>query len=150
MLNMKRSSCASGSGYVPSSSIGFCVANTKNGGSSGYVRPAAVTCPYPRGAARTTGNLFRSAAYDPWGDTVQDVLFVDHTGTATVALPAGRAVALVASHGPEWSVSPDTWPADLGTAFGMEQWLDERDHREPEAPARRSWWPRWLQGDTAR
>ncbi len=28
MWNMKRSSCASGSGYVPSSSIGFCVANT--------------------------------------------------------------------------------------------------------------------------
>ena len=26
--NMKRSSCASGSGYVPSSSMGFCVANT--------------------------------------------------------------------------------------------------------------------------
>ena len=43
MLNMKRSSCASGSGYVPSSSIGFCVASTKNGRSSGYVRPAAVT-----------------------------------------------------------------------------------------------------------
>ena len=31
--NMKRSSCASGSGYVPSCSIGFCVAKTKNGGS---------------------------------------------------------------------------------------------------------------------
>ena len=43
MLNMNRSSCASGSGYVPSSSIGFCVASTKNGCSSGYVRPAAVT-----------------------------------------------------------------------------------------------------------
>src|SRR3989449_7139932 len=42
-LNMKRSSCASGSGYVPSSSIGFCVARTKNGRSSRYVRPAAVT-----------------------------------------------------------------------------------------------------------
>src|SRR5215218_1930582 len=42
-LNMKRSSCASGSGYVPSSSIGFCVARTKNGRSSPYVRPAAVT-----------------------------------------------------------------------------------------------------------
>ena len=37
-LNMKRSSCASGSGYVPSCSIGFCVASTKNGRSSGYVR----------------------------------------------------------------------------------------------------------------
>ena len=31
MLNMKRSSWASGSGYVPSCSIGFCVASTKNG-----------------------------------------------------------------------------------------------------------------------
>ena len=30
----KRSSCASGSGYVPSYSIGFCVAMTRNGGSS--------------------------------------------------------------------------------------------------------------------
>jgi hypothetical protein len=43
MLNMKRSSWASGSGYVPSSSIGFCVARTKKGRSSWYVRPAAVT-----------------------------------------------------------------------------------------------------------
>ena len=31
-LNRKRSSCASGSGYVPSISSGFCVASTKNGG----------------------------------------------------------------------------------------------------------------------
>ncbi len=38
-------------------------------------------------------------------------------------------------------------PADLGTAFGMEQWLDERDHgvvRPGTTPARRSWLPRWL------
>ncbi len=28
---MKRSTCASGSGYVPSCSIGFCVAKTRNG-----------------------------------------------------------------------------------------------------------------------
>ena len=28
---MKRSTCASGSGYVPSDSIGFCVAITRNG-----------------------------------------------------------------------------------------------------------------------
>ena len=28
---MKRSTCASGSGYVPSDSIGFCVASTRNG-----------------------------------------------------------------------------------------------------------------------
>ena len=44
MLNINRSSCASGSGYVPSCSIGFCVANTKNGGSSGLVCPSMVTC----------------------------------------------------------------------------------------------------------
>ena len=31
-LSRKRSSCASGSGYVPSCSIGFCVASTMNGG----------------------------------------------------------------------------------------------------------------------
>ncbi len=37
---MKRSSWASGSGYVPSCSIGFCVASTKNGDGSG-VGPAA-------------------------------------------------------------------------------------------------------------
>ena len=42
-LNMKRSSCASGSGYVPSSSIGFCVASTKNGDGSGRVSPNVVT-----------------------------------------------------------------------------------------------------------
>ncbi|MDT7833704.1 hypothetical protein [Aquabacterium sp. OR-4] len=40
-------------------------------------------------------------------------------------------------------------PADLGTAFGMEQWLDEADEcieaqRTPPA-ARRTWLPRWLQ-----
>ena len=41
---MNRSSCASGSGYVPSYSIGFCVARTRNGRSSGRVVPSIVTC----------------------------------------------------------------------------------------------------------
>ncbi len=44
-------------------------------------------------------------------------------------------------------------PADMGTAFGMEQWLGERDHGgAPGAgPARlRAWWPRWLQGAARR
>lgn len=44
-------------------------------------------------------------------------------------------------------------PADMGTAFGMEQWLDERDHGAapalPAPPARHAtparWMPRWLQ-----
>ncbi len=45
-------------------------------------------------------------------------------------------------------------PADMGTAFGMEQWLDERDHGAPPAaapagPTREAaaarWIPRWLQ-----
>jgi hypothetical protein len=48
-------------------------------------------------------------------------------------------------------------PADMGTAFGMEQWLDERDHGRPppatptKAPGhpRRAWLPRWLQGPSA-
>src|SRR5690349_1329365 len=40
---MKRSSCASGRGYVPSCSIGFCVASTKKGSGSTCVVPAAVT-----------------------------------------------------------------------------------------------------------
>jgi len=40
---MNRSSCASGNGYVPSCSIGFCVAMTKNGSGSGYVSWATVT-----------------------------------------------------------------------------------------------------------
>ena len=43
MSNRKRSSCASGSGYVPSCSIGFCVASTKNGSGSGIESPATVT-----------------------------------------------------------------------------------------------------------
>src|SRR6185369_9284087 len=43
MWNMNRSSCASGSGYVPSSSIGFWVAKTWNGSSSVYVLPCTVT-----------------------------------------------------------------------------------------------------------
>src|SRR5215831_16869969 len=41
---MKRSSCASGSGYVPSYSIGFWVAMTMNGRASSYVTPSIVTC----------------------------------------------------------------------------------------------------------
>jgi len=39
-------------------------------------------------------------------------------------------------------------PADMGTAFGMEQWLDERDHGvlpSGTTRARRTWLPRWLQ-----
>ena len=40
---MKRSSCASGSGYVPSDSIGFCVAMTRNGDGTGYEVWAIVT-----------------------------------------------------------------------------------------------------------
>ena len=44
-------------------------------------------------------------------------------------------------------------PADMGTAFGMEQWLDERDHQaRPSlgARARHAWLPRWLQPASAR
>lgn len=44
-------------------------------------------------------------------------------------------------------------PADLGTAFGMEQWLDERDQGSlpsSTTPVRRSWLPRWLQGGAPR
>ena len=40
---MKRSTCASGSGYVPSCSIGFCVAITRNGRGTGCVSPPIVT-----------------------------------------------------------------------------------------------------------
>ena len=40
---MKRSTCASGSGYVPSVSIGFCVAITRNGSGTLCVSPAIVT-----------------------------------------------------------------------------------------------------------
>ena len=41
---MKRSTCASGSGYVPSDSIGFCVAMTRNGDGTGCVSLPIVTC----------------------------------------------------------------------------------------------------------
>lgn len=43
-------------------------------------------------------------------------------------------------------------PADMGTAFGMEQWLDERDHGRLPATAapKRAWWPRWLHGGAPR
>src|SRR5918997_1813447 len=40
---MKRSTCASGSGYVPSDSIGFCVAITRNGDGTGCVAWPIVT-----------------------------------------------------------------------------------------------------------
>lgn len=45
-------------------------------------------------------------------------------------------------------------PADLGTAFGMEQWLDEADEMPAPVPAqtqaRRAWWSRWLPRAAAR
>jgi hypothetical protein len=54
-------------------------------------------------------------------------------------------------------------PADLGTAFGLEQWLDEHDSALGDLPAlpadalpagtlarRRPWLPRWLSGAAAR
>ena len=40
---MKRSTCASGSGYVPSDSIGFCVAITRNGAGTRWVSWPIVT-----------------------------------------------------------------------------------------------------------
>ena len=40
----KRSSCASGSGNVPSYSIGFSVARSRNGSGSARVTPSTVTC----------------------------------------------------------------------------------------------------------
>ena len=43
MRIMKRSSCDSGSGKVPTCSDGFCVAMTKNGAGSLRVSPSAVT-----------------------------------------------------------------------------------------------------------
>ena len=41
---MNLSTWASGSGYVPSCSIGFCVARTRKGASSGKVSSPIVTC----------------------------------------------------------------------------------------------------------
>ena len=46
-------------------------------------------------------------------------------------------------------------PADMGTAFGMEQWLDERDRGGRPAvatapSAKRTWLTRWLQSQSAR
>ncbi len=41
---MKRSSCASGRGYVPSYSMGFWVATTMNGGAIGWVTLSIVAC----------------------------------------------------------------------------------------------------------
>src|SRR5207249_641239 len=44
MRIVNRSSCASGSGYVPSYSIGFCVAITMKGRARWLVTPSVVTC----------------------------------------------------------------------------------------------------------
>ena len=44
IITKKRSSCASGSGNVPSYSIGFCVAITMNGVGTECVIPSTVTC----------------------------------------------------------------------------------------------------------
>ena len=43
ILSMKRSFCASGSGYVPSYSIGFCVAKTVKFAGNAYVSRSIVT-----------------------------------------------------------------------------------------------------------
>jgi hypothetical protein len=43
-LSRKRSSCASGSVYVPSNSIGFWVAITRKGSGRGRLAPSTVTC----------------------------------------------------------------------------------------------------------
>ncbi len=43
-FSRKRSICASGSGYVPSDSIGFCVAMTRNGAGTLCVSWPIVTC----------------------------------------------------------------------------------------------------------
>ncbi len=43
ILSMKRSIWASGRGYVPSDSIGFCVAMTRNGSGTGKVSWPIVT-----------------------------------------------------------------------------------------------------------
>ena len=40
---MKRSSCASGSLYVPDCSMGFCVAITRNGRPTSWATPSTVT-----------------------------------------------------------------------------------------------------------
>jgi len=44
-LSKKRSSCDSGSGYVPACSCGFCVASTMNGPGNGRATPSTETCP---------------------------------------------------------------------------------------------------------
>jgi len=43
-LKMNRSSSASGNGYVPSYSTGFCVARTRKGSGSPSESPSSVTC----------------------------------------------------------------------------------------------------------
>src|SRR5262249_5284240 len=43
ILARERASCGSGSGYVPSYSIGFCVATTTNGSGSGRATPSTLT-----------------------------------------------------------------------------------------------------------
>jgi hypothetical protein len=69
-------------------------------------------------------------------------------------MPASATPSLIARltrRRPRTQRQPE--PADMGTAFGMEQWLDERDHGglpSGTTPARRSWLPRWLQGSAPR
>ena len=67
---MKRSSCASGRGKVPSSSTGFCVASTRKGSGRAIVSPSTVTwrscmassrADWVRGVAR-----FISSAKSTW------------------------------------------------------------------------------------
>ena len=45
-------------------------------------------------------------------------------------------------------------PADMGTAFGMEQWLSGPDQQPLVSPVpkpvARSWRPRWLAGGSSR
>ena len=90
ILNMKRSSCASGSGYVPSCSIGFCVARTKNGCASWYGLPPTVTCCSCMACEQRGLRLGRGAVDFVGEDDVGEDRALDETELA----PAGRLVFL--------------------------------------------------------
>src|SRR3954470_10355414 len=134
---MKRSSCASGRGYVPSISMGFCVASTKNGSGNAWRTPAAVTwcsCMASSRAAWVFGGvrLISSAR----------IMFAN-TGPCTKVIRRPSELS--------WRISTPVMSAGIRSGVNWMRWnlrwkicaidLTKRVFASPGAPVIRQWPP---------
>src|SRR5712691_1267510 len=102
--NRKRSNCASGSGNVPSSSMGFCVASTRNGRGSGRVSPSTLT--------------WRSSMHSSSADWVRGVArLISSASTTWAKIGPGRN-----SNSCERWLKNDTPVTSLGSRSGV-NWM---------------------------